>query len=186
MERQSAESQRAKTGELLEKLSKKVHRLVNAHLAGGDFETTRDELHALGPEAVFAVYARAQASEGEPEALHLLVTVLADVVYPPSLPWMRKWLDSDELDSLAFPAAMALGSLAPERFEGLDDIYTSDDATELLEEIANWWDSGKARIPTEAEWMTAQRARRKREIEKLPPEQPNLTSDQKEALRPDE
>ena len=166
------------------KLGMQVEAIVRGYVTGDDFEEARDRIHALGPEAIPAVHALA-TTVPVPEGLDLLVMVLADVAYPPSLPAMRRWLESDDLDTLAFPAACALGRYASEPFEDLDRIFTLDDASDLLEEIANWWDSGEARAPTEDEWLATEQARRQRQIEEVLPQQPDLTTGEKAALDAD-
>lgn len=152
--------------------------------APGTFETARDRLHALDPATMVDVLALATARK--PRGLDLLVMTLADVAYPPALASMRRWIEADDLEAIAFPAACALARFADDRFD-TDSLYRLDDeqAQAMLREIAAWWDTGEARVPSEAEWLAAERARRQRDADEIPPPSPTLSSEENAALTPD-
>lgn len=161
-----------------------VARIVREYVRGGDFEDARDELHRLGPEAMRAVLEAAM----EPNAagLDLLVMVLADSLYPPALPQMRVWMDHEDVELIALPAASALDRSAGGRFE-VQRFWSGsrDELRVTFLSLAEWWDSGKASPPSEAEWLAAQRAKKARDAAEVPPPSPQLTSAQQQALRPD-
>lgn len=159
-----------------------VGKILKQYVRGGDFEDSRDALHALGPEAMRAVLEAAM--EPNAKGLDLLVMVLADALYPPALPQMRVWLEHDDVDGIAMPAASALDRTAGGRFKV--ERFWSGDRAELpltFRALAEWWDSGKATPPSETEWLAARRAKRQRDAGDVPPPSPQLSEAERNALR---
>ncbi len=161
-----------------------VQRIVASYLRGGDFEGTRDELHELPPEAMADVLAA--ALQPDATARDLLVMTLADSAYPPAFRAMRTWLEDDNVDDIAMPAASALDALAGKRFK-IERFWSGGRAElpEVLRAIAAWWDAGNVVIPSETEWVTEQLAKRSQDLEVVPPSSRALSREHAAALRPD-
>jgi hypothetical protein len=128
------------------------------------FDTIRDEIHALGPEVMELVLAFALQKRAS-DVLDLLVMVLADVGYPPAMPHFVQWLDHEN-EEVRFASACALDSLADEQFGILQMIeggwVQHDHVQAAIPSIKLWWQrEGQHRVVTEHKWLAEQAARPK-------------------------
>ncbi|MFZ0545665.1 MAG: hypothetical protein WAM60_09520 [Candidatus Promineifilaceae bacterium] len=126
------------------------------------FETLRDELNALGPEALPAVLDAARSNSSH-RMIDLLVTVLADAAYPPAMRDMVEWLEHPN-EEVRFVAAYTLDTLADGRFniEGMiaGGWVQHDQIQAAAPAIRQWFeDDGYRKIPSLPVWL-AQRAAR--------------------------
>jgi hypothetical protein len=124
------------------------------------FETLRDELIALGPEAMPTILNVAR-NNNDHVMIDLLVTVLVDMAYPPAMPMMVEWLDHPN-EEVRFAAAIALDMLAGGRFNINDMIVGGwvqhDQIQAIAPQIQEWYHSeGHKRLPSLTQWL-AQRA----------------------------
>lgn len=149
-----------------------------------DFETARTKLHELPPEFMREVFARATAPRTKRR--DMLVMVLADVGYPPAFPAMRRWLDDEDIEGLALPAASALDELADRRFK-IARFWSGNrgELPEAMAALAAWWDSGVAEPQDEAQWLAAQLERRARDAAIVPPPSPALDAADRQSLYAD-
>ena len=166
-------------------MSREKVRAIHAGYVDGrlDFESARDGLHALDPSAMREVLSL--AIERDTPGRDLLVMVLADVQYPPALPHLRAWIDDDDLEGIALPAASGLDLVAGKRFRV--GRFWSGDQGELpatLDALAAWWDAGVA-VASEQEWLAAQRAKRRKDRGDVPPPSPALTAAEQQTLYDD-
>jgi hypothetical protein len=158
--------------------------ILARYLAERGFEDARDAIHALGPEAMRQVLASA-LDERWHEALGLLVMCLSDVVYPPALPHLRRWMDHPDVEGIALAAASALDRAAGKIFDV--DRFWSCGHHELpatLRALGAWWDEGNARVPSEAEWLAERQRQRAALIAAEPPASPALTSPERDEIDP--
>lgn len=163
----------------------RVNELLARYLRDSNaFEVVRDALHALDPEAMRDVLAAA-LDPAYARALDLCVMTLADVGYPPAFEAMRRWLEHEDTEGIALPAAAGLDHLAGGRFNV--DRFWGGDWEELpatLRALAAWWDAGEARPRSEAEWLAAQRAAQAARVANVPPPDPRLSAAEDAELRP--
>lgn len=150
-----------------------------------EFETARDEIHALGPTAMKDVLSAALNPQWT-DALDLLVMCLADVRYPPALAHMRHWMEHDDAESIGIPAASAIDHLSGNKFDVLR--FYSGDWAELpatLQAIGAWWDGGNVEVSSESEWLTEQQKRRAKQVAEVPPPATHISPAEQEAMRPE-
>lgn len=161
---------------------REVTRILDAYARDGDFEGARDALHDLGPRAKRQVL-DAAVDPRWAECLDLLVMVLADDGYPPALPRMREWIEHDNIEGVALPAASALDAAGGGKFK-VERFWSGDwqGLPETLKALAAWWDTGVA-VPTEAEWLEQKLRRRAAQTTQAPPASPALSASEQAALR---
>lgn len=149
-----------------------------------DFEAARDQLHALGPAAMREVLAAAH-DPAWADALPLLVMALSDVLYPPALSSMRQWMEHDDVEGIALPAASALDRTAGGRF-GVDAYWSGDwsGIEDTFAALARWWDEGNACPTSEAAWLAERLAKRTAQQQAVPPPSPALSAADQAELRP--
>ena len=125
-----------------------------------EFETLRDKLIALGPEAMTAVL-NAARNNNDHVMIDLLVTVLVDMAYPPAMPMMVEWLNHPN-EEVRFAAAMALDFLADGRFN-IESLIVGgwvqhDQIQAIAPQMQEWYhNEGHKRVPSLTQWL-AQRA----------------------------
>lgn len=128
-----------------------------------EFETLRDELNRLDPTAQATVLTAAR-EHGDHDIIDLLVTVLADNAYPPAMPMFVQWLDHPN-DEVRFAAAIALDMVANGRF-GIESMIEGgwvqhDQIRAVVPAMRAWWqEEGKEAVPTTAQWLAQQEAKR--------------------------
>jgi hypothetical protein len=125
-----------------------------------EFETLRDKLLALGPEAMPAIL-NVASHHNSHHMIDLLVTVLADVAYPPAMPMMIEWLNHPT-EEVRFVAAFALDNLANGRFN-IESLIVGgwvqhDQIQAAAPQIQRWYhNEGHKSVPSLTQWL-AQRA----------------------------
>jgi hypothetical protein len=125
------------------------------------FETLRDKLLGLGPEAMPVVLNAARQSSDK-TMIDLLVTVLADVGYPPAMPMMVEWL-AHPAEEVRFVAAFSLDTLSDGRFniEGMiaGGWVQHDQIKATAPQIREWYHAeGHKRVPSLTEWLARRAA----------------------------
>jgi hypothetical protein len=125
------------------------------------YETLRDELIALGPGAMPAVLNTARNNSSH-LMIDLLVTVLADLAYPPAMPMMVEWLNHPQ-EEVRFVAAFALDNLAGGRFnvEGMivGGWVEHDQIQAIVPQMREWYhNEGHQRVPSLTEWLARRAA----------------------------
>jgi len=143
----------------------------------------RRHIHELGPEAKATVLAHALTAQGS--AKRMLVLALCDDVYPPAMPQFRAWLDDDD-EEVRLYAACALDAAYGKRFKVVDRIGGPGGLlTRAMDAVKEEWDRAPASVPTEAEWLTEQLDKRRRDLASVPPPEPGLTDAERASLRAD-
>lgn len=155
--------------------------LITAIKRGMDFEDARDALHALGPQAASSILA--EAERADERVLPVLVMVLADTVYPPALPAMRRWLAHEDEEGVVGPAVYALNQATGATVD-VDAIHGDRRAlAAAVEAVAARWDAGENHAPSAAAWLDAQLAKRQAQIDDVPPPDPDLSQAERDSLR---
>ncbi len=136
-----------------------------------DFEDARDLLHKMGPDAFPDMLYMAESSDLK-HVLEVIVMVLADKDYPPSLPFMVKCISHSETEWIAVPAAMMVDEAYNKKFgaEALYDDWSNIDG--IFNGILKAWNSGdRPKLPSVLEWYEKEK---------------KIFSDKKSAITPDQ